>query len=307
MKKTISFEKELDFPSMIGEITSISLDHSLEFTTNQEIEGNFVVAGTYKMTEASTLEEKFSYNIPVDIELSEMLEENSRKVSISDFKYMIENDDILKCNIDVLIEGVEEIQLETTQEEEVKSDSVVNNDDNDVRECDGDIKLEKEIEEVSDIQVEKNEDIEEKREETISNEENNIESGESNLTLEQEKREKDEIEENVIKEEKREEEVKVVEFEKQESSNINKMEMNTMNQDNTSELSIENNNVGSLFQAFESTEETFSTYSVYIVRKEDSLEKIMDTYKITKEKLSDYNDLNNIEIGAKIIIPTINE
>ena len=66
-------------------------------------------------------------------------------------------------------------------------------------------------------------------------------------------------------------------------------------------------NVNSLFQAFENSEETFTTYSVYIVRKEDSLEKIMDDYKVNKEQLSEYNDLSTIEVGSKIIIPTCNE
>ena len=55
MKKNVSFEKEIEFPSMIGEITSISLDHSLEFQSKSKIEGEFVVSGTYKMTAASTL------------------------------------------------------------------------------------------------------------------------------------------------------------------------------------------------------------------------------------------------------------
>ena len=35
MKKIISFEKDITFPSMIGEITSISLDHSLKFIDNK--------------------------------------------------------------------------------------------------------------------------------------------------------------------------------------------------------------------------------------------------------------------------------
>ena len=50
MKKIVSFEKELNFPSMIGLITSIALDHNLKFISKNEIEGNFIVSGTYKMT-----------------------------------------------------------------------------------------------------------------------------------------------------------------------------------------------------------------------------------------------------------------
>ena len=65
-----------------------------------------------------------------------------------------------------------------------------------------------------------------------------------------------------------------------------------------------NNNISSLFEAFESTEETFKTYSVYILRQEDTIDTIMDKYKVTKEQLSEYNDLSNLEIGSKLVIPT---
>ena len=37
MKKIISFENELEFKSIIGEISSISLDEYLHFTTQSEV------------------------------------------------------------------------------------------------------------------------------------------------------------------------------------------------------------------------------------------------------------------------------
>ena len=49
--------------------------------------------------------------------------------------------------------------------------------------------------------------------------------------------------------------------------------------------------------------ETYSTYSVYIVRKEETLESILSKFKITKEELESYNDLKDIGIGSKLIIP----
>ena len=36
----------------------------------------------------------------------------------------------------------------------------------------------------------------------------------------------------------------------------------------------------------------------------DTLESIMSKYKVHREELEDYNDLNNLMIGTKIIIPT---
>ena len=65
--------------------------------------------------------------------------------------------------------------------------------------------------------------------------------------------------------------------------------------------------VGSLFTAFKDTEETFSTYSVYIVRNGDNIEQIMSKYKTTRDILEEYNDMSNIKIGSKLIIPSVKD
>ncbi len=52
--------------------------------------------------------------------------------------------------------------------------------------------------------------------------------------------------------------------------------------------------------------ERYLTYRVYIVREEDTIEQILTKYKITKEELSDYNDINNFTTGTKLIIPSTN-
>ena len=67
---------------------------------------------------------------------------------------------------------------------------------------------------------------------------------------------------------------------------------------------MEGQNISSLFEAFSSTDETFKTYSVYILRREDTIETVLNKYSITREELSDYNDLENLEIGSKLVIPT---
>lgn len=54
-------------------------------------------------------------------------------------------------------------------------------------------------------------------------------------------------------------------------------------------------------------EDSYNTYKVYIVREDDTLEKIINKYNTTKEKLEEYNDLSEIKIGNKIIIPIDNE
>lgn len=274
MKKIVSFEKEIDFPSMIGEVSSISIDHSLKFIDEVSILGNINIFGTYKMTEASTLEEKFNYDMPVDITLTERVDYNDAKISIDDFHYEIKNDDTLKCNIDILIDAIEEVTIDDGKEmilkeqieelklidkedlEEKKIDVVEETvleelDDLSVRECDGDKKEEKEI------------DVEEVKEEIVEKQKEMIVNNDINIDIDLDIEEKDEMKEEKPK------------------------------------------NISSLFEVLNDAEETFTTYSVYILRKEDTIETIMDKYKITKEELSNYNDLNNLEIGSKVIIPTV--
>ena len=50
-------------------------------------------------------------------------------------------------------------------------------------------------------------------------------------------------------------------------------------------------------------EESYKSYTVYIVRENDNIDTIQKKYEITKEELEKYNDLTNIKIGDKIIIP----
>ena len=69
---------------------------------------------------------------------------------------------------------------------------------------------------------------------------------------------------------------------------------------------IEEEVTKSIFTDFGSTEE-YRTYRVYIVREGDSLEQIITKYQITKEELEKYNDLKELSIGDKIIIPYLYE
>ena len=51
-------------------------------------------------------------------------------------------------------------------------------------------------------------------------------------------------------------------------------------------------------------EDTYLTYSVYIVRDEDTIESILDKYQVSKYELEEYNDINSITSGMKLIIPS---
>ena len=162
MKKKVTFEKNIEFPTMIGEISEISLDHELKFVDESSVEGYLLLTGKYKMTEASRLEENFSYKIPTEIALTEKVDLNTTNIEISDFYYEIENDNTLVCHIELLVEGLELLEEEPTLE----------------RECDGDKEEEKEIE----IPV-----LEEEKEETIEKPVETINSLFSNLDDENDK------------------------------------------------------------------------------------------------------------------------
>lgn len=223
MKKIISFEKKLEFPSMVGEITSISLEHTLEFKSPTLIEGAFLISGTYKLTEASCIEDNFNFKVPTEIMLTENIDVPTGKITIDDFFYEIEDEENLVCHIDVLVEGLEEILIEEPPLEEVERQV------EEIRECDGDINKEIEIPHQKEPEETTEPPVEELREE--------------------------------VEEEQ------------------------------------------SLFSNLKDDEDTFTTYSIYIIRQDETIQTVLDKYKITKEELEEYNDLSNITEGSKIIIP----
>ena len=165
MKKKVTFDKSMEFPSMIGQISAISLDSALRFVDGANIEGDLIVSGKYKLTEASQLEDDFYYKIPIEITLTENLDIDHSSVDISDFTYETQ-ENMLICHIELFINGIEIIEEKIVEEE---------------RECDGEKKMENEIE------------IPHKNiEEELVKEEKTIENDEGILN---EKEEKEEIEE----------------------------------------------------------------------------------------------------------------
>ena len=81
--------------------------------------------------------------------------------------------------------------------------------------------------------------------------------------------------------------------------------------DNVNINDNDNTNINKLndFNIFDnvSDSETYKAYYVYIVKEGDNLDKILEKYSIDKEELSLYNDIDNINTGDKIIIPSKNE
>ncbi len=122
-----------------------------------------------------------------------------------------------------------------------------------------------------------------------------------------------EIKEESINLEKEVEELQIeksVNYDRKEEKELPKEDVQPEIELNIENINVNNNSVeddskyaSSLFNNLESGE-TYSTYHVYIVKEEDTIDKIMEKYSVSKEDLSNYNDLNDIKPGDKVIIPT---
>ena len=246
MKQIIPFKKELLFKTKVSEITSISLEHNLSLKEADLISGEFIITGDYKMTDASINREKFSFTLPFDIALDSRYDASSLIIDIDNFYYEVINNEFLKVNIDVYIDGekIEEKEENFSKsEDDIPFIRLVPNKNNNLLEED----LIKPIE--------------------LSNLNN------------QEEEIKEIIEPNIN-------------YQKPTYFDLNEKETACTN--NKDEFNI--------FQDIDNSD-TYVTYHVYIVKEGDTIDTIMDKYGVKKESLSLYNDIENIKIGTKLIIP----
>lgn len=225
MKKIVPFKKDIIFKTNLSEIVSISLEHSLHLEKNSLITGEFIVSGEYKMADTSIDTEKFSFNLPFDINIDDRYLLDNITVDIDDFYYEIVNNNVLAVNIEVLIDKLEEKPVE------------------------------KVVVDVNPVEILTEPVIMEKNREEI---------------IEEDRHDSDIDEIPVIKD---------VETEQ---SRIN---------------------IDTIFDDLNDDTETYTTYQVYIVREGDTLELILQKYNINKETLEQYNDLKELKIGDKLIIP----
>ena len=275
MHEIVSFSKEIEFKNMIDKITSISLDHTLALEDGSNIRGDFIVSGSYKMTAASQIENKFSYKIPVDIEVDSKYDLSNLAIDIDDFTYEIINEEILKVNIDLLLDKLEikeKLVLNDKKSEDSNADLVVGDD------------LFMEKDDKKDLSI----PFIDRDDSIINNNENNSESNDT-LT-----KEVDDVFNKINNE------LKI---------NADNIDVDCDNKKDMDEKAIlgDNDSSPSLFSSFDSSNETYSTYSIYILRDGDIIENIINKYKTTREKLEEYNDLNDLRTGMKIIIPCVKQ
>lgn len=74
--------------------------------------------------------------------------------------------------------------------------------------------------------------------------------------------------------------------------------------DDKLDISDITNNITS---GFLGSEEKYSTYKVHIIRESETIKTVMEKYNVSKEELEKYNNLDNVILGTKIIVPVINE
>ena len=264
MRQVIPFTKNIEFKTMINEITNITLEHTLTLNNEYNINGDFIISGKYKINPTSPQEEDFSYKIPIDITIDSKYKTNNIELEIDDFKYEKLENNKLKVDIDLSIDNLE-------KKEEIPPTPS--------------------LEEVRELQ----EELKEKLDEKIAEEQNLREEQPVIETLELDERkplsndEKKQIEQ-LINSDDTTDLFKEISLPKEIMPIINELPKQeqqpkeiTINVEKEGQKETTKTSVGSLFTAFKDTEETFATYSVYIVRNGDNIDEIISKYKTTKE------------------------
>lgn len=276
MKKLVPFTKEIEFKTMISKVTSISLEHTLRVEKDNLISGYFILEGTYKMTQASQIDEEFSYKIPVDIELDEKYDTSNITLDIDDFTYEVIDEEKMKLNITLCIDNIEEKEVVLPVEDVIEDFDALELEDKNSgnRESKNDGVLDDLFLDTSKkvpLEFDSKKEIVEEQSEQNNTDNTTINNAES-----------------------------------VETSNELIYEDNTSNNTNndTNKPQMVNNNVSSIFSSFKDNIETYKTYSVYIMKEEDTIDVVLQKYGVTREELEEYNDMSDIKTGSKIIVPS---
>ncbi len=266
MKENKHIEKELLFKNNIKDITSISLDSEYKIENNN-IVGNFLINGEYKIHEVSINREKFNFKIPFKHEIENDIDRNTTKLEITNFIYDYKKDELI-VNIDYIIEGDRKSILEFDDEETL------------------DEFLNKREVEVIDTRIN---DIKEE----VNKEKNNVENFDRKSI---DKIEEKELKDNIINKELELEETK----EDINTNNNEELNKNIKLEDNLDREKIETEKI---MNKIDKTTDGFVTYKICKLKENETLENIVIKYHTTIDELKEYNDLNNLNIGDKIIIP----
>ena len=240
MKTIISYEHDIKFDTKIAEITSISLEREDKLLDN-EINGDFIISGDYKVHSISVNKEQFKYRLPFSIELADNIIRDSINYDVSDFTYDIKDNNILTVKIEMTL-NAEEVEPEPVEVvDEIQADSLPRG----LKESSNEMSPEFDAELSSMINNQKKETSMPITNSEITNSEN--------------------------------------------SNNIT---------DSSKDIIM--NNVTN-------TANTYITYNVYIVKDNDTIDSICNTYNVSKELIQEYNDVHDLKTGDKLLIPEIKD
>ena len=263
MKQVIPFYKEIVFKNNIANLVSISLEHN-EKILDGEISGEFIVFGEYKTHNDTTETEDFKYKLPFTTIISDDIDKETINVDIEDFTYEQIENDVLRIDINFSVDGE---YKERGDDEDVE---ILEEDDKDEEKIDSEIDNilndNNVLDEDLDLIVEDNDVIIDEVEERINLDVKNIIDN-----IVEEKKEETVIENDVIK------------IEKENIKEENMKEENALIK--------------------EDSNDEYVTYHVHVVNSNDNLENIIKTYNTTINIVNSYNDLKELKIGDKIIIP----
>ena len=55
------------------------------------------------------------------------------------------------------------------------------------------------------------------------------------------------------------------------------------------------------------SDDTFVTYHIHIVKENETIESVCAKYNVSASLINEYNNIENITLGDKILIPKIDE
>lgn len=121
--------------------------------------------------------------------------------------------------------------------------------------------------------------------------------------LEEEHNETNEEEQDVVEVELKDEEECI---EKQEEVIPKKVEEVKENKD-MEEVRVTEEEEKTIMDTIKTSDDTFVTYHIHIVKENETKESICALYNVSSSFISDYNNLDSLTIGDKVLIPKIDE
>lgn len=265
----IPFESVIDFKSNISEISKMSLEH--DFNVNEGVVlGNFYISGEYRVHAVSINKEPFNYTLPFTVELRDDIKYDTVEFNIEDFSYDIVDDKMLKVNIEYSLkaEVEEEVLFERVNEDELESELTFIDSFLDNQEAVDKVEVEDRLEVESDL--------------------------------------KECVQEVEILDQKATE-VRVSEEKPVEISMPADKERIIEREPEVKEARITLEEEKTIMDTIKDSDDTFVTYHIHIVKESETIESICALYKVSNSLIGEYNSLENMTAGDKLLIPQLDE